>query len=606
MNPVGIVQGATDFDGVVSGIMAASPVGELASAYIEAVKDFRNTVASEEDLRAAAMAFAKTVRRMPSGIEATPLIDEIERLGELSLAIVVEKNGLIGQAGAVIERSVRALFAGKFQDIPGQVASLQAQHQAAKDFIAGLGLPSDAEAVAYREMEKHYGGMLRQARINDGSRIVAEAAKSVRPEGGPKEMQKVLNALKQITEGMSPADVTNFMRFRGGSDALETAGKAIGDALVAGVDPGGMPKPIADLAAKVRPQEVVVGKLRAAGADEFKRLYAEKFNSAMATVLPSIQVEYNQTVRDMSQKLRDKYPSWGKDVESYQAYEEEKKSEQQKIYDSVVLKQRAMANEIVARDAGVDPQELQRRMQEIEEMAGDLAQERARVGADILAEVRKIGMLRDGDAIRLQAEKVSVDKSAIVLMGRDPSKDITELFEVIGGAVTDAGRVEVMGISALKKKYPQLYKDKDITRAVCTYGFNLTASGGDDLNVVGMGTKSRGRTTLWHEMGHWIEHNNPLVRGMIKAWFERRTKGEKPVSLKKLFPNAGYRAKEVVLRDKFLHPYMGKIYSSGSTEILSMGMEYLSSPEGAGELAAKDPDMMAFILKIIEVLNGRN
>jgi hypothetical protein len=208
--------------------------------------------------------------------------------------------------------------------------------------------------------------------------------------------------------------------------------------------------------------------------------------------------------------------------------------------------------------------------------------------------------------MRLQAEKVSVDKSAIVLMGRDPSKDITELFEVIGGAVTDAGRVEVMGISALKKKYPQLYSDRDVARACCTNGFNLTASGGDDLNVVGMGTKSRGRTTLWHEMGHWIEHNNPLVRGMIKAWFERRTKGEKPVSLKKLFPNSKYKKNEVTLRDNFIHAYMGKVYSSGSTEILSMGMEYLSSPEGAGELAAKDPDMMAFILKIIEVVNGRN
>lgn len=605
MNPVGIVQSATDFDGVVSGIMAASPVGELASAYIDAVKDFRRPVASEDDLRAAAMAFAKTVRRIPSGIDAEQFNYEIGRMGALNLAFEVAQNGLVGQVGSVIQRSARTLFAGKFQDIPGQVASLQAQHQAAKDFIAGLGLPSDAEAVAYREMEKHYGGMLRQARVNDGSRIVTEAAKSVRPEGGPQEMQKVLNALKQITDGMSPADVTNFMRFRGGSDALENAGKAIGDALVAGVGPGSMPKPIAELVAKARPQEVVVGKIRAAGADEFKRLYAEKFNSAMATVLPSIQAEYNQTVRDMSQKLMSKYPSLGKEVESYQAYEEEKKSEQQKIYDSVVLKQRAMANEIVARDAGVDPQELQRRMQEIEEMAGDLAQERARVGADILAEVRKIGVPRE-DAMRLQAEKVSVDKSAIVLMGRDPSKDITELFEVIGGAVTDAGRVEVMGIAALKKKYPGLSSSKGVKRAFCTQSTNATSSGGQDFNAIGMGTESSGRTTLWHEMGHWIEHNNPLVRGMIKAWFERRTKGEKPVSLKKLFPNAGYSAKEVVLRDKFLHPYMGKIYSSGSTEILSMGMEYLSSPEGSGELAAKDPDMMAFILKIIEVVNGRN
>ncbi len=102
-----------------------------------------------------------------------------------------------------------------------------------------------------------------------------------------------------------------------------------------------------------------------------------------------------------------------------------------------------------------------------------------------------------------------------------------------------------------------------------------------------------------HEVAHWIEIRNPQVKEAAKEFYDRRTKGEKLVSLNKVMSTKGY-GREKTKVDKFANPFMGKHYEDGSTEILAMGVEYMmASPS---QLAKKDPEMFDFIYKLLRGL----
>jgi len=97
-----------------------------------------------------------------------------------------------------------------------------------------------------------------------------------------------------------------------------------------------------------------------------------------------------------------------------------------------------------------------------------------------------------------------------------------------------------------------------------------------------------------HEIGHVIERQSD-VRQRAKMFMGRRTRGESPKKLSKITGNRNYRDTEVAKPDAFIEPYMGKVYDHGSTEIHSMGMEYIwATPE---IMLQKDPDMFDFIYK---------
>lgn len=81
-------------------------------------------------------------------------------------------------------------------------------------------------------------------------------------------------------------------------------------------------------------------------------------------------------------------------------------------------------------------------------------------------------------------------------------------------------------------------------------------------------------TTPFHEIGHMVEWYNDEILRITKEWVEKRTKDENPIQLLKLFPKSNYKENEVVKKDDFISPYIGKIYSD-ATEVLSMGLESL-------------------------------
>jgi hypothetical protein len=101
-----------------------------------------------------------------------------------------------------------------------------------------------------------------------------------------------------------------------------------------------------------------------------------------------------------------------------------------------------------------------------------------------------------------------------------------------------------------------------------------------------------------HEMGHWLEDNNPIVKKIIRDFYAQRTRGDVPESIRTLTGVNEYRDDEMTLKDKWPSVYIGKIYSDGATEVLSMGLEMMfKDPIGFADTDAEYFDLIWRILR---------
>jgi hypothetical protein len=131
--------------------------------------------------------------------------------------------------------------------------------------------------------------------------------------------------------------------------------------------------------------------------------------------------------------------------------------------------------------------------------------------------------------------------------------------------------------------------------------------------LVSIQTNESDRTVI-HELGHWLEFNDPIAQQKAKRFFVKRTKNEKLQSLQVL-TRIPYGANERAYKDDFLDAYIGKEYGrparpQGKTpltnrkptldywasELLSMGMEYMAYDTVK---LAKDKEYFKFIYDIM-------
>lgn len=96
------------------------------------------------------------------------------------------------------------------------------------------------------------------------------------------------------------------------------------------------------------------------------------------------------------------------------------------------------------------------------------------------------------------------------------------------------------------------------------------------------------RETLFHECGHLAEAWDMSSQAACLQFVRDRAKGDL-VSLKKL-TGGSYRSNERAYPDDFYHPYVGKYYSHGASEVFSMGMQCFANPQCLAMLAEKDPE----------------
>jgi hypothetical protein len=179
------------------------------------------------------------------------------------------------------------------------------------------------------------------------------------------------------------------------------------------------------------------------------------------------------------------------------------------------------------------------------------------------------------------------------------TKELYEIPWILGAAITS----KLITANPIMEGSPTIIKFMHETDDGRAYYDDATSS----INMSHMGIKRSATVTTVHELGHAIEHRDPVIRRLCQEFLDRRTINtdtgdfDPPEPLRKY--GAGYKENEYTRKDKFLSPYMGKDYSRTATEILSMGLQYFV--EKPYDLATKDPDMFNFIYAVTR-LGGNN
>lgn len=104
------------------------------------------------------------------------------------------------------------------------------------------------------------------------------------------------------------------------------------------------------------------------------------------------------------------------------------------------------------------------------------------------------------------------------------------------------------------------------------------------------------RSTLYHEMAHFIEFGSDRILQAAELWRDRKATG--PPQLL----GGTYRDDEIAVPGKFVDPYVGKIYQNGSTEVVSVGLQHFGSAKNMGILYHGDREHFVFMVGLLGAL----
>lgn len=114
------------------------------------------------------------------------------------------------------------------------------------------------------------------------------------------------------------------------------------------------------------------------------------------------------------------------------------------------------------------------------------------------------------------------------------------------------------------------------------------------------------RGIVFHELGHFVEYANPALHRAARAWVLARSAAAnggtaRTGGLRDLTGSDLYGPSERAFEDHFENPYVGRDYGSEqATEVVSVGMEYLTSPDRMLQLYQRDPEHFFFMLGVLE------
>lgn len=116
-------------------------------------------------------------------------------------------------------------------------------------------------------------------------------------------------------------------------------------------------------------------------------------------------------------------------------------------------------------------------------------------------------------------------------------------------------------------------------------------------NVINIG-KGAEKGTQFHEAGHHVEYESKDLQMAMNIWRNQRAYSLQYKSLKEL-TGIDYDDDEVALEDKYLDPYVGKVYANDSTEVLSMGIEHFIDAKAMRRLRETDKQHFDLIMGVI-------
>lgn len=110
-------------------------------------------------------------------------------------------------------------------------------------------------------------------------------------------------------------------------------------------------------------------------------------------------------------------------------------------------------------------------------------------------------------------------------------------------------------------------------------------------------TATEFKNMMFHEMAHHIEFEDRNVKLAAQHFvISRATDTQKPLA--EITGNIMYES-EKAYPDKFINPYVGKIYSNGSTEVLSMGLEQFADKKKLARFMKQDREHFLFVLGVL-------
>lgn len=190
-----------------------------------------------------------------------------------------------------------------------------------------------------------------------------------------------------------------------------------------------------------------------------------------------------------------------------------------------------------------------------------------------------------------QAEQTKAAFAKIRPMGAT-KEQLEEHIVIKGGVGSEFKNVVAKALN----QYPTEWIEDSIAQSKLQIGFSERGSYFRGKNTIYLSgkTKEQQEKVALHELGHRMEHINGRISDASKKYLEERTAGEKARWL-----GEGYGKYEVAKFDKWMEPYMGKVYYSDATEQLSMATEYIF---GGYEKMPKDMDFVHYYQGVMALI----
>lgn len=183
-----------------------------------------------------------------------------------------------------------------------------------------------------------------------------------------------------------------------------------------------------------------------------------------------------------------------------------------------------------------------------------------------------------------------VSRSKITLKGKEDWE-----LRVKEGEITQQQMDDAWEKAEKAKTFLELITHETDMEIVFEFGYKRAGAGNGSISI----SPDDFVDTIVHELAHNIEYQRgPEWRKKRIAFYEKRTKGEELQKLRDL-TGEDYGDGELAKPDKFLTPYMGRLYDYDSpdhsaSEIITMGAEYLWNDPAT--FLRDDPEYFHFIV----------
>ena len=259
-----------------------------------------------------------------------------------------------------------------------------------------------------------------------------------------------------------------------------------------------------------------------------------------------------------------------------------------------IAKHGKLLNEI---DSHVVPKAIWQRRNELREAV--------KTDPSLKPELRKIQKLNDAEFDKAMAARVvGMEKLRDSLMASGDEKAAKRWASTVTIDKTATEFVKGVTKTSLKRDLAEVHQ---LTGGQ-TSGIKLVANVSDipmasnvskRLNLGFQMTPKQRREAFFHENGHFVEFSNPAIAAAAREFRSSRATS-KPVPYRDLQPDTNLSASVMAVRGKFFDPYVGTIYKSGFTEVISMGVERFSTPENMAQFFSEDREHFEFTLGVLE------